>query len=222
MTKLLILTIIVLSVIAATAQNYTSYFTGDTSDVTTPTIGVTVLMGGATEHDSAMVWFLEHSGGGDIVVLRASGSNGYNDYMYSQLGVNVNSVQTIVCNNALASNDAYVIHQLMNAEALWFAGGDQWDYVSYWNNTPIDTAINYLINVKKIPVGGTSAGMAILGSIVNTAQNGSATSAGTLANPYVSNVTLLKDDFIFSPWLNNVILIHITIIPTGAEDMLAF
>jgi cyanophycinase-like exopeptidase len=205
MTKLLILTIIVLSVIAATAQNYTSYFTGDTSDVTTPTIGVTVLMGGATEHDSAMVWFLEHSGGGDIVVLRASGSNGYNDYMYSQLGVNVNSVQTIVCNNALASNDAYVIHQLMNAEALWFAGGDQWDYVSYWNNTPIDTAINYLINVKKIPVGGTSAGMAILGSIVNTAQNGSATSAGTLANPYVSNVTLLKDDFIFSPWLNNVI-----------------
>lgn len=189
----------------ANAQNFTTYFTGDTTNVTTSTVPVTVLMGGATEHDSAMVWFLQNSGGGDVVVLRASGSNGYNAYMYSQLGVTINSVETIVCNNAQASTDPYIFQQLMNAEALWFAGGDQWKYVSYWNNTPIDTAINYLINVKKIPVGGTSADMAILSHIVNTAQNGSATSAGTLANPYVSNLTLLKDDFIFNPWLNNVV-----------------
>lgn len=69
--------------------------------------------------------------------------------MYSQLGVVVNSVQTIVFNQAAASFDPYVIRQLANAEALWFAGGDQWDYVSYWKNTPIDSTINYLINTKK-------------------------------------------------------------------------
>ncbi len=205
MIKLFFSFSIFLAVIAANAQNYTSYFTGDTSDVTTNTIGITVLMGGATENDSAMIWFLRHSGGGDIVVLRTTGSDGYNNYMYSQLGVSVNSVQTIVCNNASASYDPYVIQQLANAEALWFAGGDQWDYVSFWNNTPVDSVINYLINVKKIPVGGTSAGMAILGHIVFTAQNGSATSAASLADPYVTNVTLLKDDFIFNPWLNNVV-----------------
>ncbi len=205
MKKLLFSFSILIFVIGAKAQSYTSYFTGDTLDVTAPTSGVTVLMGGATENDSAMIWFLQHSGGGDIVVLRATGSDGYNDYMYSQLGVTVNSVQTIVFNNSSASNDPYVIRQLKNAEALWFAGGDQWDYVSYWKHTPIDSTINYLINVKKIPVGGTSAGMAILGHIVNTAQNGSAVPATVLANPYDTSVALLKDDFIFNPWLNNVI-----------------
>ena len=205
MIKLFFSFSILVSVVVSKAQSYTSYFTGDTSDITTTTIGITVLMGGATENDSAMIWFLQHSGGGDVVVLRASGSDGYNDYLYSQLGVSVNSVQTIVCNNASASYDPYIIRQLKNAEALWFAGGDQWDYVSYWNNTPVDSLINYLINIKKIPVGGTSAGMAILGHIVFTAQNGSATSAASLANPYVANVTLLKDEFIFNPWLNNVV-----------------
>lgn len=197
--------ILLLKVLFSDAQSYTSYFTGDTADVTTSTMGVTVLMGGASEHDSAMIWFLQHSGGGDIVVLRASGSNGYNNYMYSQLGVTVNSVETIRFNDAAASYDPYVLQQIANAEALWFAGGDQWDYVSYWNNTPVDSLINYLINIKKIPVGGTSAGMAIMGSIVNTAQYGSSTSTVALANPYVSNITLLNDDFIRSPWLNNVV-----------------
>jgi cyanophycinase-like exopeptidase len=190
---------------ATIAQNYTSYFTGSPNNISTEAEGGMVLMGGATEHDNAMIWFLEHSGGGDIVVLRASGSDGYNDYMYSELGVNVNSVETIVCHNAAASEEPYIYQQLMNAEALWFAGGDQWDYVSYWKDTQIETAINYLINVKKVPVGGTSAGMAILSSIVNTAQNGSATSYDALNDPYNLDITLMKDGFIESPWLSGVI-----------------
>ena len=187
------------------SQSYTSYFTGDVADVVTTTQKGTVLMGGATENDNAMRWFLQHSGGGDIVVLRASGSNGYNDYLYSTLGVPVNSVETIVCNNASASYDPYVIQQVSNAEALWFAGGNQWDYVSYWKNTPLDSVFNYLINVKHIPVGGTSAGMAIQGHIVFTAQNGSVTSSAALTDPYNNNITLLKDGFINNPWLVNVI-----------------
>lgn len=187
------------------SQSYTSYFTGDVADVVTTTQKGTVLMGGATENDNAMKWFLQHSGGGDIVVLRASGSNGYNNYLYSTLGIPVNSVESIVCNNASASYDPYVIQQVANAEALWFAGGDQWNYISYWNNTPLDSVFNYLINVKHIPVGGTSAGMAIMGHIVFTAQNGSVSSATALNDPYNSAVTLLKDDFISNPWLNNVI-----------------
>ena len=187
------------------SQSYTSYFTGDTSNVTTTTQGVTVLMGGATENDNAMIWFLQHSGGGDIVVLRATGGNGYNSYFYSTLGVAVNSVETIVFNTASASYDPYVINQIRNAEAIWIAGGDQWDYVSYWKDTPIDTALNYLINVKQVPIGGTSAGMAVLGSIVNTAQNGSVTSATALNNPYDTDITLLKDSFLFNPILTNVI-----------------
>ncbi|MFY8028415.1 MAG: cyanophycinase, partial [Bacteroidia bacterium] len=80
------LTMLVLMAHLANGQTYTSYFIGDTSDVNPSPLGGTVLMGGATENDSAMVWFLQQANGGDIVVLRASGSNGYNNYFYTDLG----------------------------------------------------------------------------------------------------------------------------------------
>ena len=87
------------------AQNYTSYFTGNTTDiVTTPTRGI-CLMGGASEYDDAMRWFLNRANGGDVLVLRASGADGYNAYFYTDLGVTLNSVETIVFNNANASTD---------------------------------------------------------------------------------------------------------------------
>ena len=43
-----------------------------------------------------MQWFLEQANGGDVLVLRASGSDGYNQYLYNDLGINVNSVESIV------------------------------------------------------------------------------------------------------------------------------
>jgi cyanophycinase-like exopeptidase len=117
-----------LTAISGRAQNYTSYFTGNSVDLEAQPSGGVCLMGGATEDDNAMRWFLQRSGGGDILVLRATGSNGYNTYLYSELGVQVNSVETIVCNNLAASSDPYVLQKIDRAEAIWFAGGNQWTY----------------------------------------------------------------------------------------------
>lgn len=186
-------------------QAFTSYFTGDTSDVLSSPVAGTVLMGGATENDNAMRWFLERANGGDILVLRASGEDGYNDYFYSELGITVNSVQTIVCNSAEASFDPYLITQIENAEALWFAGGDQWNYVSYWRDTPVEDAINLVINEKKIPVGGTSAGSAIMGEAYFSAENGTITSSQALNDPYSNFLTLGYADFINNPQTWNLI-----------------
>jgi cyanophycinase-like exopeptidase len=190
---------------AISAQNYVSYFTGDTTDINTPTKGGVVLMGGATEDDNAMRWFLNQSGGGDIVVIRASGSNGYNNYLYSELGVTVHSVQTIVTPDSASAQWPYVAHQIRNAEALWIAGGDQAKYVRFWKNNHIEDAIQYLISEKKVVVGGTSAGMAILGDAYFAALNGSVTSAEVLANPYHVKATIGADDFIQYPDLEYVI-----------------
>jgi cyanophycinase-like exopeptidase len=187
------------------AQSYSSYMVGDTADITTATLPGTVLMGGAGDNDDALTWMLTRSGGGDIVVLRASGSDGYNDYLYSDLGVAVNSVETIVFNTAAAATDPYVIARIEQAEALWIAGGDQWDYISYWRDTPVETAINYLINEKQVPVGGTSAGMAIQGQGYFSAENGTVTSAQALMNPYANAVTIGYDDFIENPALQHII-----------------
>ncbi|HQZ41394.1 MAG TPA: Type 1 glutamine amidotransferase-like domain-containing protein, partial [Flavobacteriales bacterium] len=152
--------------------NYTSYFTGNTADVVTQPTGGICMMGGATEDDNAMIWFLQRAIGGDVLVLRASGSDGYNDYLYADLGVPVNSVETIVFSDASASSEPYVQERIRQAEAIWFAGGDQWDYISYWQNTPIDSLINIALDQRNIVIGGTSAGMAILGGHRFTAQNG--------------------------------------------------
>ncbi|MBC8172940.1 MAG: T9SS type A sorting domain-containing protein [Chitinophagales bacterium] len=187
------------------AQSYTNYFTGDTTDVTTaPQKGV-VLMGGAGEDDNAMKWFLERADGGDILVLRTDDSDGYNDYLFSDLGTEVNSVETIVCNSAEASADPYVITQIKNAEAIWFAGGDQWNYVSYWRDTEVEDALNYCVNEKGITLGGISAGMAIQGQIIFTAENGSITSFQALSNPFANLLTLAYDDFIDNALMDQII-----------------
>ena len=108
-------------------------------------------------------------------------------------------------NNALASNDPYVIQKIQDAEAIWFAGGDQWNYISYWRNSPIDNAINQAIQQRNIVVGGTSAGMVIQGEYYFSAQNGTVTSATALSNPYNASVTVDSSAFIHNNYLDNTI-----------------
>jgi cyanophycinase-like exopeptidase len=187
------------------AQTYVSYFTGDTTDVQTPTKGGICLMGGAGEDDNAMKWFLQQSGGGDILVIRCTGSSGYNSYLFSDLGIAVNSVETIVMPSDASALEPYVIQQIRNAEGLWIAGGDQFDYVSRWKDRPVEEAIKYLIHDKKVPIGGISAGMAIMGSAYFDAANGTVISATALASPFTNLVSLGKNDFLDHPLMQNVL-----------------
>ncbi|MEM6965167.1 MAG: T9SS type A sorting domain-containing protein [Bacteroidota bacterium] len=189
----------------ASGQSYTAYFTGNTTDVSPTPLGGTCMMGGATEDDNAMRWFLERANGGDVLVLRASGSDGYNDYFFDELGVAINSVETIVFHDAAAASDTYVLQQIANAEAIWLAGGDQWDYVSYWRNTQVSEIINQNIEDKNMVIGGTSAGMAILGGIYFSAENGTIQSSAALANPYNNSLTISQEPFLKIPFLENVI-----------------
>ena len=204
MARLLLPGLPVLLATLVHAQSYTSYFTGHATDVSPGALGGVCMMGGATEHDGAMAWFLQRANGGDVLVLRASGSNGYNDYMYSEIG-GINSVETIVFNNANAATDPYVLERIDKAEAIWLAGGDQWNYVSYWRNSPVAEHVNQAVAVRNVAIGGTSAGMAILGSHYFTAQNGSVSSATALSNPYAAAVTVGNAPFLQVPYMQRVI-----------------
>lgn len=186
-------------------QTYVSYFSGSTDDLDVqPDFGI-CLMGGGVESDPAMTWFLEKANGGDVVVIRTSGDGGYNNYMLNQLGVSLNSVETIKFNSAAAANDPYVIERLNGAEAIWIAGGDQSYYVNYWRGTPVEDAINNLLNVKGGAVGGTSAGMAIMAQGYFSAQNGGIDSDEALSNPFDTDLTFGWDDFVNAPFLGNTI-----------------
>jgi cyanophycinase-like exopeptidase len=194
-----------LSIQISFAQNYTEYQTGSTTDASTNHEQGVCLMGGASEQEDAMIWFLNKANGGDVVVLRASGSDGYNNYFYTDLGVTINSVTTFVIDNAAGAIDPYVLQRVANAEAIWFAGGDQYDYVSYFKDNAMEDALNYFVNTKQGVIGGTSAGLAILGGHYFSAQYGTLTNAVALSNPYHPRVTIGHDDFLDIPYLNNVI-----------------
>ena len=200
-----ILTVLWLCTFFWYSQGYTSYFTGDTADVQTNHSFGTVLMGGATENDNAMRWFLNKADGGDVVVLRSSGSDGYNNYFFTELGVTINSVETLVITSAAGASNAYVLQQVANAEAIWIAGGDQFNYVSFFKDAPLEDALNTHISTKQAVIGGTSAGMAILGNYYFDAANGTVTSSKALADPYDARVSIGQEDFLNIPYLANTI-----------------
>ena len=204
MKKLLLALTTILS-LSTIAQPFTSYYTGEVADANINADYGVCLMGGSTEDDRAMIWFLEKANGGDVLVIRASGSDGYNDYFYSDLGVEVNSVETIVFHNANASNDSYVLQQIANAEAIWMAGGDQSDYINYWKDTEVENLLNEHVNVKQAVIGGTSAGMAVLGSSYFSADNGTVYSSEALEDPHNSYMTFGHNDFLDIPLLENTI-----------------
>jgi cyanophycinase-like exopeptidase len=128
--KLLLLTF--LSPLSIFAQGYTSFFTGNTTNISTTTQSGICLMGGATENDNAMRWLLQKANGGDVVVIRSSGSNGYNNYFFSELGVPLNSVETLVITSVAGAINPYVLNKVANAELIWIAGGNQWNYISFF------------------------------------------------------------------------------------------
>lgn len=176
---------------------------GDTTDVKTITKGGVVIMGGSTDVDAAFKWMIDRSGGGDVVIIRATGTNAYNDYV-NRLG-KVNSVETLKIDSRKLADDDRVAAIIRNAEMLFIAGGDQADYVGYWKGTKVMQAINYLLADKKVPVGGTSAGAAILGNYYFGADRGGVDSDEALSNPYNTKVSLGKDDFLKAPFMSNII-----------------
>jgi len=182
----------------------TVYTTGSTTWVTTSTQAGTMMQGGGSDCDPAIRWMIQRSGGGDAVVLRTDRSSGYNSYLYSTLG-GVNSVRTLVVNKRSFADTAYVEQTIKNAEMVFIAGGDQTIYYNLWNGTKLESALHYLINTKKVPVGGTSAGMAILGQFAYIPTGTAVPSAEALANPYHANMANLKADFLTLPFLGNAL-----------------
>jgi cyanophycinase len=145
-------------------------------------------MGGSTDVDAGFEWMIEKSGHGDFVVIRATGTDAYNPGIYSDLG-GVDSAETIIIQNRAAAGDPFVLDKILNAEALFIAGGDQADYVEDWKDTPVEDAIHTLA-ARGVPIGGTSAGLAVMGQFVFSAVNGTVTSDTALSNPYNKKVAL--------------------------------
>lgn len=226
-----------LGVAHAGKKPYSYFFTGnpDAPVIVSqpPAAPSLVLMGGGPDVDAAFRWMIERAGvrpgtGGRLVVIRATGTEAYNPYIYYSDAANgtssvpadgwvggaalgLSAVETLVIPSIAAANDPFVNAVVARADAVFIAGGDQSDYIRYWKGTALDRTLQGLL-ARHAPLGGTSAGLAVLGQFDFAALKGTVTSGDALANPYNRYVTLdpsplsLSGGFIAPPALRHTIL----------------
>ena len=164
------------------------------------------LMGGGKDLDEAFQWLCERAKGGDFLVLRATGTDAYNPYIQGLC--KLNSVATLIVPTKEAAEDPFVAQAIAHAGALFIAGGDQANYVNFWMGTPVQTALNDAVR-RGVPIGGTSAGLAVMGEYAYSAQGDMPNDKDldgktALADPWNPRVTLVRG-FLQIPLLGNVI-----------------
>jgi len=159
-------------------------------------------MGGGSDVDAAFSWWSGLIAGGDVVVLRTSGSDGYNDYLFESFGT-VDSVETMLVVTSALANDPYVAWRIAHAEGVFMAGGDQASYLATWKDSAVEQALQDAWDRGAV-IGGTSAGCAVLGELMFAAYNDTVYSDEALEDPYNMYMTLERD-FLALPPLASVI-----------------
>ena len=189
---------------AGTERGYSYYEIGDLhAPRPAATHAGLLLAGGGDWPTDAFRCFARKAGGGHLVILAASGGAERGEEVYRDVGGLV-SVQTIIFTNRRASFDPRVLAVLASADGIFIAGGDQANYVRFWKGTPVARANDRKIAIGK-PVGGTSAGLAILGHAGYGAMDGgSIESPAALADPLGPAVTIVRD-FLHMPFLKHVV-----------------
>ena len=191
-----------------------------------------VLMGGGPDVDPAFRWLIQRAGitpatGGRFVVIRATGTDAYNPYIFYSdealttsstiadqwvggASLGLSSVETLVIPSVKAANSAAVNAIVAKANVVWIAGGDQSHYIRFWKGTALEQTLKALMQ-RNVPIGGTSAGLAVLGQFDYSALYRSATSELSMLDPYYKDITFdpsplsLTGGFIAPPALESLI-----------------
>jgi beta-aspartyl-peptidase (threonine type) len=142
--------------------------------------------------------------GGDVVVLRATPDDSYSAEVMK--AAPFNSVQTICVPEAATADELAATAAIVGrAEGIFFSGGQQSRYVA-WKGSALIAAVQAVYARGGI-VGGTSAGLAILGERIfdgRLAASDEVTTPALLGDPDNPHVTMTEDLFEFPP-LDDVI-----------------
>lgn len=164
-----------------------------------------LLMGGGPDVDEGFRLMIRKAGattmtGGRFLVIRATGTDAYNSYIYESDGstwtsyvggknLHLTSVETLIIPTRTAAEHPDVLNIIRRSDMLFIAGGDQSDYINFWKGTNVDLAIKSLME-RHVPIGGTSAGLAVLGQVDFAALNGTVQSSQALGDPFNRYMTL--------------------------------
>jgi cyanophycinase len=180
------------------------YFLDNTVDVVLPLPRlagpVLNLGGGGPDVERAIQWMIDQVRGGsnspnkvDVVVLRTYGSYDYNHLISGMRGVN--SVKTLIVSNRNDANRNDIVEKVRKAGVIFFAGGDQCQYIRSWKNTKLENAVRE-VYTRGGAIGGTSAGAMIHSEYVydSCACEDSIETREILEDPY-RNITFTYDFF---------------------------
>jgi cyanophycinase len=164
------------------------------------------LMGGGDDLDEAFQFLCDRAGGGDFLILRATGDDEYNPYL--QKLCHLNSVATLILPTRAAASAPEVAKIIHRASAIFISGGDQANYINFWMGTPVQSELNDATR-RGVPIGGTSAGLAVMGEYGYSAQGDKPDdpdldSKTALADPFHPRVTL-EHGFLDIPILKGLI-----------------
>ena len=206
LARVVVFTLIFCAATLGHAASYKYKRQGSDLDAQTRTEPGLAMMGGGVDVDEAFRWLCGKGHGGDFLILRARGKFDYNGYVNKVC--QMNSVATLIIPDRKAAQEPRVAKIIGQATVIFIAGGDQSHYIESWKGTPVQDALNAHVIADK-PIGGSSAGLAVLGEFVYAAlddkgNDDDLTSSEVLANPYAKRVTLVRD-FLKAPGLDNMI-----------------
>ncbi|MBE9006119.1 Type 1 glutamine amidotransferase-like domain-containing protein [Fortiea sp. LEGE XX443] len=171
------------------------------------------LGGGGPDVEKAMQWMIDQVRGStssatkvDVVVIRTYGGDDYNHLIHRMRGVN--SVKTLIISNRQDANRNDLVEKVRKAGVVFFAGGDQCQYIRSWKNTRLENAVRE-VYTRGGAIGGTSAGAMIHSEYIydSCACEDSIETKEILEDPY-RNITFTYDFFQWSHLRGTIIDTH--------------
>ena len=199
---------VVMVAIAIPAQSLQLYRTIHRSVPHEVPQGGLLLLGGGEWPQGSMAWFASRAGHGRVVSLGASGSQETHEEYLQAFGA-LRSLDTVVIESAADARDPQVLALLKQADGIFIRGGDRARYVRWWTGSPIPQILEARFKRHAV-IGGTSAGLAVLGRWAYGAlDDGSTTALEAITDPMGSAQTLVEGFLKFEPLANVITDSHV-------------
>ena len=148
--------------------------------------GSLLLVGGGGENyndwsDIPYAWLVVQADSGIVINIDVSSTASWYTSYFESFGADPASQGLQISSRSMA-NDPAIAELLRTASGIFIEGGDQWPYVETWDGTLAEQAIIDVFNAGGV-IGGTSAGLAVLGEVDFTAQYGGILAPDALSNP---------------------------------------
>jgi cyanophycinase len=138
-------------------------------------------------------WIVEKANYGKIVILSISDTDTWLPNYFKSLGAS--EVINVNISSKTQANDQNNFNIVNSAKGIFIKGGDQYDYISYWKGTLLESAIKNVYNSGGV-IAGTSAGAMILGQFYFTAKYGSVYTDECIKNPFTYYANIDNNNFL--------------------------